>query len=187
MQEGKNSLQYFTVNGPDGTHLTIRDIASSDLSEVTEIYNHYVLHTVITFDVSPFEPSDRIGWFNQFAPNSPHQCLVVTLNEKVVGYASSSRFRPKSAYDQSVESTIYLHPQVGGRGLGKKLYGQLFKNLKQQLIHRLIAIIALPNARSIRLHEQFGFTTVGKLSEVGYKFGQYHDTLLLEKVVQSVK
>lgn len=174
-------MQYFTAKAPDGTQLTIRDIEAQDLAAATSIYNHYVEHTVVTFDTELFTTKQREPWLKQFTPGSVHQCLVIEKNGVVLGYASSSRFRLKPAYDQTIEVTIYLSPNAVGLGYGPHLYQQLFSNLSQMNIHRAIAIIALPNPQSQRLHESFGFTSIGTLSEVGYKFNQYHDTLWLEK------
>ncbi len=174
-------MQYFTAKEPDGTQLTIRDIESGDLAQVTEIYNYYVTHTAITFDIKTFSPEERAPWFEQFRPGRLHQCLVIEAENEVLGYASSSKFRVKPAYDQSIEVTIYLKADAAGRGLGYRLYNQLFTNLTDLQIHRAYAIIALPNPQSVKLHKSFGFKTAGTLTQVGYKFGQYHDTLWLEK------
>ncbi len=174
-------MQYFTAKEPDGTQLTIRDVDSGDLPFVTEIYNYYVTNTAITFDIETFEAEQRKTWLNQFSSGSIHQCLIIEDDSDILGYASSSRFRPKPAYDQSIETTIYLRPETAGRGLGTRLYQQLLMNLTDLKVHRAYAIIALPNEQSVRLHKSFGFETVGTLHEVGYKFGQYHDTLWLEK------
>lgn len=174
-------MQYFTFKEADGTLLRIRDIESNDLPAVTEIYNHYVTHTAITFDIETFSAEQREPWFQQFQPGSPYQCLIVEDDDNILGYASSSKFRPKPAYDQSVEVTIYLDPGASGRGLGARLYQQLITNLTEQDVHRAYAIIALPNPQSIKLHTNHGFEAVGTLHEVGYKFGKYHDTLWLEK------
>ena len=134
----------------------------NDLGAMTEIYNYYVLNSAITFDTTPFSVEQRQPWFDQFMPNSIHQCLVAKQYGKVLGYTSSSKLRPKPAYDSSVETTIYLHPDAVGMGLGRKLYGALFNNLSKLDVHRLYGIVALPNDRSLQLH-------------------RYHDTAWLER------
>tara|TARA_R110002072_G_scaffold104099_2_gene228424 strand:- start:4632 stop:5225 length:594 start_codon:yes stop_codon:yes gene_type:complete len=153
----------------------------NDLGAMTEIYNYYVLNSAITFDTTPFSVEQRQPWFDQFMPNSIHQCLVAKQYGKVLGYTSSSKLRPKPAYDSSVETTIYLHPDAVGMGLGSKLYGALFNNLSKLDVHRLYGIVALPNDRSLQLHRRFGFSQIGVLNEVGFKFGRYHDTAWLER------
>ena len=174
-------MKYFTVKEPGGSLLTIRDIETRDLAAVTAIYNHYVLNTVVTFDIKAFDVTERHSWLSQFSPDTPHQCLVIENDAEILGYASSSKFRPKPAYDQTVETTIYLKPGAGGRGLGTLLYQRLVQNLLHQPVHLALGIVALPNPQSLKLHENCGFEVIGKLSEVGFKFGSYHDTLLLQK------
>ena len=165
---------------------TIRPAVLDDLKEITNIYNHYVENTAITFDTSPWLTEDRMDWFKQFQAETIHQCLVLSTQstdegDEIRGYACSSTFRQKPAYDTSVETTIYLHPDATGQGLGRLLYEQLLGNLNQLNIHRVYGIITLPNSGSIRLHESLGFDRIGTLTEVGYKFDQYWDTLWLER------
>lgn len=148
---------------------------------LTDIYNHYVLNTAVTFDVQPFSPAEREPWFSQFAPDTPHQLLVLLEHDKPLGYASSAHLRPKQAYDTSVEVSIYLHPEATGSGYGKQLYQALFERLAQQDVHRCYGIIAIPNDASLALHRAFGFVEVAHLHEVGRKFDRYWDTVWLEK------
>ena len=163
----------------------VRQATLADLASITQIYNHYVLNTAITFDLEPFTVATRRPWFDQFDPASTHQCLVLEVNQQVVGYASSAAFRPKAAYDTSVECSIYLAPQASGQGYGKILYGELFRNLNQQDLHRCYGIITLPNLASLALHKSFDFSEVARLNEVGRKFNQYWDTLWVEKTLGS--
>ena len=159
----------------------IRSARQPDLVDLTEIYNHYVVNTAITFDTEPFSQDERVSWFRQFNKIPEHLLLVATLENKVVGYACSTRIRPKAAYDRSVETTIYLNPDIGGQGYGKKLYAALLLELKKTKIHRCYGIITLPNEASVALHTSLGFKQVSFLSEVGYKFNTYWDTVWLEK------
>jgi hypothetical protein len=93
----------------------IRLALPSDLPRLTEIYNHYVIHTPITFDLVPHTVEGRIGWFEQFAPSGRHRLLVAEENSIVVGYAGTTKFRNKAAYETSVETTIYCSHEVLGR------------------------------------------------------------------------
>ena len=163
------------------TEIALTFAEYGDLAALTEIYNHYVLNSAITFDTEPFSTEDRKPWLSQFTPGSLHQCLVAKRQGEILGYASSSKLRPKPAYDSSVETTIYLHPNALGQGLGVLLYGRLLDNLTELGIHRCYGIVALPNEPSIRLHRRLGFSQIGVLNEVGFKFGRYHDTAWLER------
>ena len=153
----------------------------NDLPQITDIYNHYIESSAITFDIKPWAWEERLPWFKQFEEGSPHQCWVLVDEDKITGYACSTKFRPKPAYNTSVESTIYLHPSAIGKGFGRRLYHHLMNELEKLSLHRCYGIITLPNEGSRHLHESLGFETIGILTEVGYKFDQYWDTLWLEK------
>lgn len=165
--------------------IEIRPASENDLRTLVRIYNHYVESTHITFDTEPFSVEARFDWFSSFALQGPHRLLVATSNDQVVGYASSSTFRHKPAYSQSVETTIYLDPEFSGRGLGCMLYGELLKTLDAEpTIHRAFGGIALPNDSSVALHEKLGFEYVGTFCEVGYKFGKYWDVSWYERSLE---
>ncbi|MEM7207848.1 MAG: N-acetyltransferase family protein [Pseudomonadota bacterium] len=159
----------------------IRAARQSDLSALTDIYNYYVQHTIITFDVDVFEPQERQGWFDQFSESGPHRLFVAEREGAVVGYAGSTKFRAKPAYAESVETTIYLSPDVFGEGIGGLLYGELLTTLEGENVHRAYGVLGLPNDASRALHIKFGFKPLHVLSEVGFKFGRYVDTEWFEK------
>lgn len=159
----------------------IRAAVAGDLPSLTAIYNHYVRHTAITFDVTPFAPEERRGWFEDHAASGRHRLLVAEEAGHVVGYASTSRWRPKPAYDTTVESSIYVHHEAHGRGIGRRLYGALFDALAGEDVRSIVAGVALPNAASIRLHERCGFTQVGVFRQVGRKFDRYWDVAWFQR------
>lgn len=161
----------------------IRAAQGPDLPRLTAIYNHYVEHGPVTFDVRPFPVEARREWFEQFGADGPYRLLVAEEKGEVVGYAGSMRFRPKPAYETSVETTVYLAPEHGGRGTGSRLYDALFEALRGQDLHRAYAGITLPNAPSVRLHERFGFRRAGLFAEVGRKHGRYWDVAWYEKAL----
>ena len=99
----------------------------------------------------------------------------------VVGYAASLRFHQRPAYAPSVMSSIYLHPDFTGKGIGERVYSTLLRNLKiAEDVHRVYGLVVLPNPGSEKLHEKLGFKEVGVLNEGGYKFGEYHDVRMYE-------
>ena len=157
---------------------TICPATSKDLQSINDIYNHYVRHTHITFDVELWTLVQRQQWFSQFSEDR-YTLLVAKQQEQVVGFSYTSAFRPKQAYQQSAEVTIYTDTSLAPKGTGSNLYNALIDSAQQ--FHRLYAVIALPNLASLKLHQAFGFICVGKLNEVGYKFGKYHTVKLLEK------
>ena len=165
--------------------LSVRAAAAEDLSAINDIYNHYVRAAHFTFDIEPVTIEARRQWFADHDGSGRYRVLVAVSDEAVVGFASSSRFRPKAAYETSVETSIYLVPHMVARGAGSRLYEQLFKLLEAEDLHRAYAGIALPNPGSIALHERFGFMQVAHFSEQGRKFGKYWDVAWYEKPLGS--
>jgi len=158
----------------------VRPAVEADLPALTEIYNHYVVHTAITFDVSPFQPEERRGWFAEHA-GGRHRLIVAEEDDRVVGYASTSRFRPKPAYDTTVESSVYCRADTVGRGIGSLLYRSLFELIAGEDVRQIVAGVALPNPASIALHERLGFRSVGVFPSVGRKFDRYWDVAWFER------
>ncbi|MEA5462578.1 GNAT family N-acetyltransferase [Leptothoe sp. PORK10 BA2] len=160
----------------------IRLPQATDLAPLTELYNHYILNTTITFDIEPYTLDQRRDrWWCHYEHQGRHRLLVAEQDQVVVGYATSSQFRTKAAYDTSVETSIYLSPKAQGQGLGTQLYQALFQSLAAEDVHRAYAGITLPNVASIALHQKLGFYSVGRYAEVGRKFGQYWDVEWFEK------
>lgn len=164
--------------------VTIRQGESADLNRLVEIYNHYVTETHVTFDTTPFLVTDRIQWFNQFTAEGPYRLLVAESNGAILGYATSTRYKPREGYDTSVETTIYLDPGECGHGTGRQLYAALMDQLlADPAVHRAYGGIALPNDASVALHLELGFERAGSYHEVGFKFDRYWDVDWFEKDV----
>lgn len=167
----------------DATEVQVRPGVEADLNALTNLYNHYVRETPITFDTTVFTPEERRPWLLSHLEDGRHRLIVATSanSRRVLGYTTSSPFRAKPAYDTSVEVSVYLAPGAGGRGVGTLLYSALFEALADEDVHRAYAGIAQPNEPSTRLHERFGFRYVGTYREVGRKFGRYWDVAWYEK------
>ncbi|WP_336052027.1 GNAT family N-acetyltransferase [Streptomyces sp. CA2R101] len=208
----------------------VRAGAEADLPALTDLYNHYIRETCITFDLEPFTPDQRRPWLLSHPQDGPHRLLVAqeaidhTKNPQngpvgearagaaapvaragsaapltgrpegtegtegpggpggaLLGYATSSAFRPKAAYAPSVEVTVYCAPHAAGRGIGTLLYTSLFEALADEDVHRAYAGITQPNEASTRLHTRFGFRHIGTYTEVGRKFGRYWDVAWYQK------
>jgi phosphinothricin acetyltransferase len=156
-----------------------------DLPALTAIYNHYVVNTPITFDIEPFTIEQRAEWFGVHAESGRYRLLVAEEAGEVMGYAASGPFRPKQAYETSVETSIYCKPDATGRGIGTRLYSALFDALKGEDVHRALGGITLPNPASVALHARFGFVEAARFSENGRKFGRYWDVAWFEKRLKS--
>jgi phosphinothricin acetyltransferase len=161
----------------------VRPGEERDLVALTAIYNHYVTSSHVTFDDVPFSVDERRIWLSHYASTGPHRLLVAEENGEILGYATSSPFRPKPGYRTSVETTVYVASEAGGRGVGNALYTGLFAELAAESLHRAYAGLAVPNQPSRALHLRFGFTPIGVFREVGTKFGRYVDVEWFERAL----
>lgn len=154
--------------------ILIRPAETADAAAICEIYNHYIEHTVITFEEVLLTAGDidqRLQDIN--AIGLPW--LVAEVQGVVIGYAYAGKFRDRSAYRYTAEVTVYLAPAGTGQGAGTRLYNALFEALRERSIHIVIGGITLPNVASVALHEKMGMEKVAHLEEVGCKFGKWLD------------
>lgn len=159
----------------------IRHARPNDAAAICAIYNHYVLHTTITFEEIPVVAGDmeqRIATVQEKYP-----WLVYEEDGRIIGYAYAGQWKPRSAYKHTVETSVYLDPEEKGKGIGRQLYSELIAELRKTDIHGVIGGIALPNEASIRLHESMGFKKIGQFIEVGYKFNTWVDVGYWELVL----
>lgn len=152
----------------------IREATPADAAAIAEIYNHYILHTIVTFEEEPIPASEIASRIDEVHA-SKLPWIVALRDGRVVGYAYASKWKGRCAYRYSTEVTVYLHHEQGGRGIGTELYGALFPMLKERNLHAAMGGISLPNAASVALHEKFGMEKVAHFKEVGYKFGEWID------------
>lgn len=157
------------------SNIVIRHIEQRDLPALLDIYNHYVIHTPINFDIEPRTLAQWQEWLDEFSNVGKYQCFVADEDSKPIGYACSAQFKEKAAYATTIETSVYCAPDCAGKGIGRTLYSTLFDALKDEDIHRAFGGITLPNAASVGLHEAMGFRHIGTYGEVGRKFGRYWD------------
>lgn len=151
----------------------IRDAERSDAEAIARIYNHYIEKTVITFEEVSISVEDMCSRIVETTQSLAW--YVFEIEGRVVGYAYASKWKGRCAYRYSVESTVYLDPDVVGKGVGSKLYSRLLDALKEKSYHAVIAGIAIPNEGSVALHEKFGFIKVAHFKETGWKFDRWID------------
>lgn len=153
--------------------MIIRPCSPQDAEAICAIYNHYIEHTVITFEEVPVtreQMGKRIATITQ-----THPWLVCEIDGEIAGYAYGSKWKDRSAYKHTAEVTVYLHPEHTAKGIGSALYSALLPQLYQQGMHALLACIATPNPASEKLHERFGFKKAAHFPEVGFKFNRWID------------
>jgi L-amino acid N-acyltransferase YncA len=161
----------------------IRNVNIEDAGAICDIYNHYVLNTTITFEEEPVSIKEMQGRIVEVTASLPWS--VSEESGKVIGYAFASNWKSRCAYRFSVESTVYLHPDFIGKGIGRRLYESLISELRNRSLHGVIGGIALPNEGSVALHERLGFIKVAHFKEVGLKFGQWIDVGYWQLLLQN--
>lgn len=163
--------------------ITIRPATPEDIPAVTDIYNEAIENTTATFDTELKSVENRMEWFRNH--DNSHPVLVVELNNKVVGWASLSRWSDRCAYDSTAEVSVYVHKDFRKQGIGKRLLEVLTLEGEKAGLHTLIARITSGNEQSIYMHERLSFEHVGVLKEVGKKFGKYLDVYMMQKVFKN--
>jgi L-amino acid N-acyltransferase YncA len=153
--------------------MMIRKVEIKDAEDITAIYNYYIENTTITFEeelLTVEEMASRIETIS-----AQYTYLVYEENGRVIGYAYATQWKARSAYRFSAEVTIYLHPDVKGKGIGSALFQNFLDEIKETELHVIVGGIALPNAASVALHEKFGFKKIAQFEEIGFKFGKWID------------
>ena len=152
---------------------SIRPVKKEDSHRICEIYNHYVQNTCISFEEAPVPREEMEKRISTISSAYPY--LIYETDGEILGYAYANRWKERAAYRYVAEVTVYIDKGHLGRGIGRILIKELLDNCKKQGFHALMAVIALPNEASIRLHEEFGFKKAAHFSEVGYKQNRWID------------
>lgn len=157
----------------------IRPVQVSDAAAIAHIYQHYVTHTTISFETEPPSADEIAARIQKIV--AKHSWLVYESEGALLGYAYTSTFRERRAYQSTVESTIYLDQAAIGRGLGRGLYQALLDDAAAKGYREALGVIALPNEHSIKLHEKLGFFKVAQLEKIGFKFDHWIDVSIWQK------
>ncbi|HUB58107.1 MAG TPA: GNAT family N-acetyltransferase [Mycobacterium sp.] len=152
--------------------LRVRPATEDDLPEVCGIVNHYIENSFVNFRA---EPQTVDEWRTDWRRLHPQFPWLVATDDRVVGVAYAAPWNGRAAYQWTAEATVYVDPARQRRGAGDALYTELLARLRRQGFHSAVAVIALPNEPSVRLHERHGFLYAGQLIEAGYKLGAWHD------------
>jgi L-amino acid N-acyltransferase YncA len=160
----------------------IRDATSRDIPHMLEIYNHYVLNSTVTFDEDPLTLKEMRAKFAKVQELGYPWLVAASPRGVILGYAYVIPWKPKAAYRFTVENSIYLGPASTGKGLGKALMAALLPRAKAAGVKEVVAVIADRGAdASLAMHRNFGFTEIGHMGKVGFKFGRWLGTVLMQK------
>lgn len=160
--------------------MKIRTANEGDADVIADIYNDAVLNTTAIWNDKTVDFLNRIKWMRD--RNDAGFPVLVAVDEegKVLGYASYGDWRPWDGYRHTVEHSVYVHKEARGKGAGGALMVELIQLAQQQGKHVMVAGIESGNEASIALHKKLGFTEVGRMTEVGTKFGRWLDLTFLQ-------
>lgn len=165
--------------------IRVRDAVTADMSAIQAIYAYHVLHGSASFEETP-PTSDEMARRRDAVLKSGLPYLVAEMQGRVVGYAYATSYRPRPAYRHTIEDSIYVEHGLNRHGIGQALLTELIKRCEQGLWRQMLAVIGNSgNEGSLALHERLGFRTVGTLRSVGFKFGQWVDTVLMQRELGS--
>ena len=166
--------------------LTIRPATPADIAAITGIYAHAVLHGTASFELDPPGEADMAGRMATLL-NGGFPYLVALSGGDLVGYAYAGPYRLRPAYRFSLEDSIYIAPGRQGQGIGKALLDALLIESEARGFRQIIAVIgdSPTQVPSVSLHRAAGFAMVGTLAAVGYKFGRWLDSVLMQRSLGS--
>jgi L-amino acid N-acyltransferase YncA len=169
------------VNAPATPVFALRDAAEGDVPRIAAIYAHHVLTGLATFEVVPPDEAEMARRrANVLATALPY--LVAEDEGGVLGYAYAAPYRTRIGYRYTVEDSVYVDPAAVGRGVGRRLLERLIDACTARGCRQMIAVIGdTGNAASIALHEACGFARVGMLPSVGFKFGRWVASVLMQR------
>lgn len=159
----------------------LRAATDDDVADIAAIYDEQVRDGISTFDL---DPPPATYWRHLLLSTRPGDHFLVADDEgRVVGFAYAGTYRPRPGYRLTRETSVYLAQGARGRGLGRRLYDELVSRLRTDGMHVALALVALPNPASVRLHEACGFEHLGTMREVGRKFDRWLDTAWFQLIL----
>ena len=163
------------------TAVDVRDAREGDMRFVQEIYAHHVLHGLASFESVAPSAAEMIGRREAVLKlGLPY--LVAEMDGRIVGYSYASLYRPRPAYRHTIEDSVYVREGLAGHGIGRELLGTLIKRCENGPWRQMLAVIGdSANAGSIGLHSSQGFHQIGRLDAVGFKFGRWVDSVLMQR------
>jgi phosphinothricin acetyltransferase len=162
--------------------IQIRPYQTEDAAEILEIINYNILNSTALYDYEPRTLENQIAIF-QDKLDKGFPILVAISNKSVVGFGYYSEFRFREAYKFTVEHSVYAHPNLIGKGIGKLILDNLIHLAKAQKLHTMIGVIDSENQSSIEFHKKFGFEIAGTIKESGYKFNRWLHSVFMQKML----
>jgi len=159
----------------------IRPRTDADMARITEIYGHHVLHGASSWELTPPDAAEMTHRAHAIE-DAGYPYLVAERDGAVCGYAYASAYRPRPAYRDTVEISIYIDDTLRRAGIGRELLQKLIDTCTDLKFRQMIAIVGdSQNRQSIDFHEKMGFVHVGKVRDIGFKFGRWMDQIILQR------
>jgi phosphinothricin acetyltransferase len=159
---------------------TLRLATDADIPAITAIYRPAVLQGTASFEVEAPGEEEMLRRFRTITDGG-YPYFVAELGDRVVGYAYASSYRTRPGYRFTVENSVYIAPEVQGKGVGRMLLAALVQDCTAQGFRLMVAVIGdSANFASITLHRRAGFTFCGTIHSVGYKFGRWLDSVIMQ-------
>lgn len=162
----------------------IRPAQIDDLPAIQDIYNYEVEHGTSTWNQTCFD----LTYFEHILQRQQHHFPLLVLEDcqqkEIMGYACYDLFRSIQGFQATVEHSIFVRPEYSGKGFGSQLLSALIQHAESHDVHIMVAAIDYENLSSIALHEKFGFIQTGYMPQVGQKFGQWRDLVLMQLYIQ---
>lgn len=160
----------------------IRPVTPDDAPAIADIYSYYVENTCITFEYESPSAKEMQQRIEKIASKYPW--FVALSNGEIAGYAYATQFRERDAYRWNVETSVYVKASEQRKGIATALYNALLDACTRQGFYRAIAVITLPNEKSVAFHKGFGFNEVGVFNDVGFKMDAWHNVMFLDKALR---
>lgn len=167
----------------DRPAITIRPATIADAGAIVEIYNREVLETTATFDLVPRTLAQQHDWLSARSGAFAAIVAIDDASKRIVGFAALSPYKERAAYNTTVENSVYVHREFGGRGVGKLLMRRLIDVARESGFHSIIARIEASSEASRALHTSVGFELVGIEREVGRKFNRWLSVAVMQKLI----
>ena len=159
--------------------MQIRDVAEGDAEAIAAIYGHHVLNGTASYDVDPPPVEFHLDKIRRIS-GAGWPFLVAEVEGEIAGYAYVTQFRDRAAYRFTAEDSIYVHPELMGRGVGKALLAALLDRSAAYGFKTVIAVIGGAEPASIAVHKALGFAEAGRLRAVGWKHERWLDSVYMQ-------
>ncbi len=164
------------------TEPAIREAEPGDCPRICELWNAFIRSSVVTFTNEERTPAGLVRFVEQKRRDG-HPFLVAAVADSIVGFATYGQFRSGPGYAHTMESTIMIEADAQSTGTGRRLMARLERHASKHGVHSIFAGVSAENEWAVSFHEKCGFVRVSCLKEVGFKFGRWHDLVLLQKIL----